>query len=150
MITKEFISGWIEKGNREENEYNKFFSYYVALNYLYNHEFEDEQNEKTRLALFIADTIGLFEFKINMLDYPTLIERQLINMQTSKPCKYYKLERVKQNNLIDIFLMIYQIRCNLFHGGKELLADRDLNLISEANKILKSFLVQYAEHMKME
>ena len=147
MTIKDFISSWLEKGNHDENEYNKFFSYYVALNYLYNHNFEEESNEKVRLTLFIAETLGQFGFKIDMQNYPVLIEKQINNTLKNKPCKYYKLERVKQNNLIDIFLMIYQIRCNLFHGGKELLADRDLNLVAESNQILKLFLEEYLKHL---
>ena len=41
--------------------------------------------------------------------------------------------------------MIYQIRCNLFHGGKELYSDRDITLVAEAATILKLFLEKYLE-----
>lgn len=143
MKIKEFIEGWIIKADKEEDEYYKFFTYYLALNYLYNHEFEEVSSEKERLVLFISKTVcnkEFNDFKITIDKKSELIKQQIKDMRSNRNSKIYKLDDVKNGNIVSIFLMIYQIRCNLFHGEKELHSDRDKNLVKEANVILKQFL----------
>ena len=148
MEIKNFVNDWVNNGNQSNDTYNKFFAYFVALNFLYNHEFENISSERERLALFVAKMISdnkFRDFKITLDNNSELTKRQILDMRAGKPSKLYKLEDIKNGNIVSIFLMIYQIRCNLFHGGKELYCDRDKNLVNDANCILKQFLEKYLE-----
>lgn len=49
----------------------------------------------------------------------------------------------EKNPDIKVFLRIFQIRNNLFHGSKDLNDKRDMPLIREANDVLKLFLNDY-------
>lgn len=148
MDIRKFVGDWINKGNNETDEYDKFFAYFVVLNFLYNHDCEGVSSERERLVLFVAKTISdnKFEnFKITFNNNSELTKQQILDMRTNKNSKLYKLEDVENGNIVSIFLMIYQIRCNLFHGGKELYVDRNKKLVKEANEILKQFLEKYME-----
>ena len=57
------VRDWTDKANKETNEYYKFFSYYVPLNFLYNHEFEGINQEKEQLVLFVSKTLSDPQFK---------------------------------------------------------------------------------------
>ena len=147
MEIKEFVSDWKTKGDEESNEFYKFFSYYIALNSLYENEFPEVSSEKEKLSLLISKLIcnSQFLISINMTDYPNLTDHQLLNMKTNKDCKLYKLADLKSGNLFSIFMAIYQVRCNLFHGGKCIRNENDINIVADANKILKLVLEKYLE-----
>lgn len=147
MEIKNFVSDWKNKGDEEINEFYKFFSYYIALNALYENEFPEVSSEKEKLSLLISKLIcnSQFLISINMSDYPNLTDHQLLNMKTNKDCKLYKLIDLKTGNLFSIFMAIYQVRCNLFHGGKCVRNENDINIVADANKILKLVLEKYLE-----
>ena len=61
-----------------------------------------------------------------------------------KNMRYFKNSN-RQNfgpykNINDLFLNIYQVRCNLFHGSKAMESSRDKNLVKESNIVLKHLL----------
>lgn len=147
MEIKAFVKEWKEKGDVEQDRFNKFFSYYIALNGLYENEFSEISSEKEKLSLLVSKYVcnPNFTLSINMHDYSHLTDHQLLNMKTNKDCKLYKLEDLKQGNIFSIFMAIYQIRCNLFHGGKCIRNENDVNIVSDANNILKQFLEKYLE-----
>lgn len=147
MEIKAFVKEWKDKGDVEQNQFNKFFSYYIALNVLYENEFPEISSEKEKLSLLVSKYVcnPNFTLSINMDDYSHLTDHQLLNMRTNKNCKLYKLEDLKQGNIFSIFMAIYQIRCNLFHGGKCIRNENDVNIVSDANDILKQFLEKYLE-----
>lgn len=147
MKIKEFVSDWKTKGDKESNEFYRFFSYYIALNSLYENEFPEVSSEKEKLSLLISKLIcnSQFLISINMSDYPNLTDHQLLNMKTNKDCKLYKLADLKLGNLFSVFMAIYQVRCNLFHGGKCIRNENDINIVADANKILKLVLEKYLE-----
>ena len=45
--------------------------------------------------------------------------------------------------MIALFLTIYQVRCNLFHGSKSLRIERDVSLVRAASVILEGYLKAY-------
>lgn len=147
MEIKKFVKEWKDKGDVEQDQFNKFFSYYIALNGLYENEFPEISSEKEKLSLLVSKYVcnPNFTLTINMRDYSHLTDHQLLNMKTNKDCKLYKLEDLKQGNIFSIFMAIYQIRCNLFHGGKCIRNENDVNIVSDANNILKQFLEKYLE-----
>lgn len=43
-----------------------------------------------------------------------------------------------ENNLEEVFNFIYQIRCNLFHGAKDIKNDKDAELVRRSAKFLRN------------
>ena len=55
--------------------------------------------------------------------------------------RYEKLKNAQGvERLESLFLTIYQVRCNLFHGSKSLHIDRDIQLVRAASIILENYL----------
>ena len=51
----------------------------------------------------------------------------------------------KDNIYKFLFLSIYQVRCNLFHGNKYMDGERDKRLVKEGATILKTFLNKWMD-----
>jgi len=49
------------------------------------------------------------------------------------------------NNLEEVILFIYKIRCNLFHGSKDPMNSRDASLVELSGEILEKWIV-WAHH----
>ena len=53
---------------------------------------------------------------------------------------------LNNQNIYKLFESIYIIRCNFFHGKKQLYNERDRKLITEANSLLSYFLEEYLKN----
>ncbi|MCQ2578046.1 MAG: hypothetical protein MJ176_05900 [Treponema sp.] len=64
------------------------------------------------------------------------------NKNESHQEKYYKdlIKGTSKQQTIAIFQMMYQVRCNLFHGSKTPNMERDLNLVRNSGEILEIYL----------
>ena len=48
----------------------------------------------------------------------------------------------EEDDTVKLFLQIYQVRCNLFHGSKSMRTDRNKVLEEDSCKILHDFLMR--------
>lgn len=53
------------------------------------------------------------------------------------------VDRAARWEVVLIFHRIYQVRCNLFHGGKSVANSRDRKLVHESVLVMKKFLQSY-------
>ena len=56
----EFVKEWIDRGDKEENYIFKFFCYFVAFNWLYNQE-TDENKEYERVKAYVEKKISKWD-----------------------------------------------------------------------------------------
>ena len=49
---RKLVSGWIARGNKENDVLFKFVSYWIALNQLYNFDGDDNKKERSRIKSF--------------------------------------------------------------------------------------------------
>ena len=146
VFENDFIKKWIKLGE-DNDEYVKFYCYYIAFNHLYNEY--NAGSEIQKIILFLTTSLNskkFNKFKIEIKEDSELCSRVVHDMKNDRPCKYYKLEDLKNNNPISIFMAIYQIRCNLFHGNKALEDSRNKQLVKEGAEILYKFLTKYIEN----
>jgi hypothetical protein len=127
----------------------KFMMHWIAFNWLYSEyryggevsetqaiiEFCRENYERlSRYNAFRGREINIF------LDQPV---RSVVSaMVTSEGTKEYK-DLVYGNGLsrlTSLMLTIYRVRCNLFHGSKSLMIQRDLDLVRASSTILEGYL----------
>ena len=143
---------WISKA--EENvdetlnsEIDKFFSLYVSYNILYslisNKNNGDRCSAVRVIAKYIKDN-NIESFTNHKNDISEMIKpvigHKIFHIYNEK--RDFKLiEDIEDNKNIEesVLDILYGIRCNMFHGEKEL-SDNQLLLLSPANKILNTLL----------
>ena len=134
----EFVKEWIDRGDKEENYIFKFFCYFVAFNWLYNQE-TDENKEYERVKAYVEKKISKWD------DYHPFLS---LNQEWKWPVRDDKKGDVKsyikneEDDTVKLFLQIYQVRCNLFHGSKSMRTDRNKVLVEDSCKILHDFLIR--------
>jgi hypothetical protein len=168
-----FVENWINKETRSDNlenkelvhEFNKFFSYFVAFNALYNEVYFQEtgktvgmgDNKRAMDAVitFLGDTelknaLGRADAEIGFIKkvIDDNIFRFHFNEKTINKVKMngQQLDAYYRNNLNDnctsykyceaVFSFLYQVRCNMFHGSKGFEPNQK-KLIQSMNVILE-------------
>ena len=134
-MKSDFVKEWVERGKNEKNYVYQFFCYFIAFNWLYN--CESNAYEYKRIAEYVKKQIS----KWNNYD-PFLFLREdwknpVQDARTGKIKDYIIKEKDK---IIQLFLQIYQVRCNLFHGSKSMMNDRNRVLVEDSCKVLCDFL----------
>jgi hypothetical protein len=155
----------MSKGDHENEVFNKFFSYFVAYNIVYNlyarlkkpsvdlSTWDSERavkikeiiNNQMEFVFSIDNDIQLF---INLL-------RNFTKEKWAKKSSEYindSLERSYQNRnysliIRDVLRMLYKLRCNLFHGGKNMEAPNQQELMDISAIILKAFLIYFINRL---
>ena len=161
MILRDFITYWMDmaKSNHDvhdlsdvkRNNLIKFFCYYIAFNHIYD-TVSEHGSERAKIKKVVRN--NLKNFRNNGIDYNPFIdlseESELLttvrsnkvkeNCFTSKNIIYNK---ISSSNILNLFSNIYQVRCNLFHGAKDMSTYRDEGLVKDSTKVLQHFLEEY-------
>lgn len=66
--------------------------------------------------------------------------KELSPVRDMRPNVNQEVHLHNENDLEQVFNFVYQIRCNLFHGAKDLKNDRDTELVRHGAKFLRSAL----------
>ncbi|MGB3948425.1 MAG: hypothetical protein WBM13_10600 [Bacteroidia bacterium] len=133
---KTIANNWIKKGNSETNEFNKFICYWIAFNCFYNH--------RTNMN---SDRAGINKLKVDraiLATYNSIVGLSTTELNALKSiCPIWNLKNSSKNctinnisNFSEVVDVIYQIRCNLFHGGKGETDTRDIQVITNATPVL--------------
>ncbi len=72
----------------------------------------------------------------SLLGYVTSLKR-LSPVKNMRPNSRQTVSLTNENNLDEVFNFIYQIRCNLFHGAKNVKNERDAELVRYGAKFLR-------------
>jgi len=149
MELDEIIGTWYKlasKGNVEAeentNSFFKFIAVWVAFNALYASRYSSESNDRPQVMRFagepeVVDTHRqLVRENEQYLDaINTLKGRGVGNLRNGGARNISN-----PNNLNEVLSCVYQVRCNLFHGGKAPGNPRDERLV-EASYIIVSNLI---------
>ena len=144
----EFAKDWFEQGNKETRDIYRFFNYFIAFNWLYNQERKfDKEPEFSCIYRFVKGFLD--EHSDVSLANSFLIENSELykgvkRARTGKTTRDYKnnplLKNEPANSYLVIFYTIYNVRCNLFHGSKSMMNDRNKKLVKESCEILFNML----------
>lgn len=145
-MKKENIKNWLEGKKKGFEDVYEFFRYYVIFNSLYNEKYSGKNSEVTAIRKFIKDIEknNKFDLKISLSEDMEIYKKKVVNMKNPNN-QIFSQKNLQKGKYEDLFVAIYQIRCNLFHGSKEMDCLRDDNLVKEATDILKLFLEKYLE-----
>lgn len=151
-------SEWISKGDNENDPFNRFFSYFVAHNILYNLYARinnpsidltiNDKNRSIKVHELIRDhRLFIHSNDVDIRSFICLLRKFRKEKWTikSKESINDSLERSYLNRnykLVtrDVLRMLYKLRCNMFHGEKNMNAPNQRELIEVSNKILKTIL----------
>ncbi|GHU37694.1 hypothetical protein FACS1894105_10270 [Clostridia bacterium] len=139
----DFVRGWFDRGkNEERGSIFQFFCYFIAFNYLYDRYTKpDREKVKTLvkneiISLFpVNKASAILKDDAAFYDEPERLNRgeRAVNKLTSDAL------------LEEVFLNIYQVRCNLFHGSKAMDTQRDHRLVYTSAVTLEIFLEKWLD-----
>ena len=122
-------NSWIRKGDAEANIFNKFICYWIAFNCFYNSWTGKDTDAKAITALTTDQMLTqTFRATINGNTIPLYNRLRAVCpiRKVSDPAKFKTISSI--SNFSQVTRVLYQVRCNLVHGGKgeEIVRDRDV------------------------
>lgn len=136
----DFISEWIKRAEQEkEGSVFQFFCYYIAFNHLFNGEIYNYQGKLSELSL-LKKYIGRIIKTHNLTPYETLsLDSELLKGVSSEKLNKRTSEiKLRDKDIKELFISIYYVRCNLFHGSKSMYSERNNKLVIDSCKVLRS------------
>ncbi|MBU2494875.1 MAG: hypothetical protein KJ571_19815 [Bacteroidetes bacterium] len=147
-----FIKEWVKRSERKEGEDfidigDKFISLWIAFNAWLKSQFGENKYDcdlKNDLISFSPMEDVFNEFKNNNKELDRLRNYKVKNMKFPEDESKKKSYNGSFSLLIEV---LYEIRCNLFHGRKDLNSDDqiDKELVELAYKILSPLFKKYLE-----
>jgi len=141
---RNLIGWWKLKGQRERDPFIKFFFFYVCFDaWITAESGQDIDTEKIRWFLENDNCL-----KSKWPDIQTSDTKSwLAELKRLSPIKDMRLNHRGREvylndtgNLEEIVKFIYQIRCNLFHGSKNPMDNKDVNLVELSGMILEKWI----------
>lgn len=150
-----FIREWFKRAERKNSrvdDADRFISLWIAFNGWLKKEYGENTHDmklvrsakgnKTLKEIFIELSDGNTNFKRNLsqlMRYKVIDMRDPSNEQREKRCTG------DYESFLDA---IYQIRCNLFHGRKSFMEDKnDKELVTLALKLLRPLFKNFLVHI---
>lgn len=144
MCEKNYALDWYRYGlEKGDDFFVKFMMHWIAFNWLYSEYYDRDELQKiktfceanyyklSRYNPFDTDAFQIF------LEKPIrdIIRGREYTIIYESLKKDNGLKRVKS-----LFCTMYHIRCNLFHGSKSFMLERDRRLVSASAEILEGYL----------
>lgn len=163
VFSDEKFKFFVQMFSHGKNEFDydlQFFYYYVLFNFLYN-LYDDEvnprssenerrnKNEEERIKAFVGyvvqnDSACFSNYnpfaQLNSCMYTELIEK--VEAKIGKVNLEYS-EKSTEREIKALFLEIYNIRCDIFHGSKNFTDDDLRRLIFGCNEVFNQFFGFY-------
>ena len=154
MSQHESYKGWVEAiKSFERSDYKDWFEFamlWFSFNSYYSERYSKIRGEKNQIIEFAKDNKALYESLLTgkQADFKNVLEKF---METKSPEKRECIKDMRlngsrcvkfnseYNSCEDFFKVLYQIRCNFFHGGKRSDSDQDKKLIQWAFEYFKIF-----------
>lgn len=126
---------WLQRGKLAQSPIEAFTDFWRAFNNLYSTS--PGADELARIRAFLMANVPpiaaatMLSFHREQMDY--LLSQPVIDMRgngrnTEAAIAAFRAGGNHQENLRELFAIIYQVRCNLQHGQKSPTVERDLRL----------------------
>jgi hypothetical protein len=138
---------WLERGVQEVDPIDSFSNYWRGFNNLYFGVGNGPERNKIRkfLSQNIAevDADAILQSHANEISY--LLSQPVIDMRgngsdTAGDIQAFNTENNPLVKLQEVFMVIYQVRCNLEHGQKSPNRDRDIKLCQNASPLVGNII----------
>jgi len=146
---RDLIKMWFYKSKEMENPFDQFIFLWISFNAFYAHEHLREK-ESSQLKIFRHQFKKLFREVVTKNDatfkeFKHYIDTKPVNTGFIQDLRFpVDEERHKQRysdltSLCEYIDCVYQVRCNLFHGGKSPEDGQDENIVKHAYNSLVVF-----------
>lgn len=150
ISNKDYILKWIEKSRQEEDNFDKFVYGFFALNAMYSIYYDGNERQAIK-ALFessIKDHYEEYRAILYSPEYDYFCNRPAIKNCKYDPTKEFPgprdtardtmklLDRSPKSSNRAMLMILYQIRCNLFHGNKSFGDSNDQEIMKNAAELL--------------
>lgn len=161
ISNRDYILKWIEKSKNEEDNFDKFVYGFFALNAMYSVYYERDERRAIK-ALFASSIDDHFDEFRKILYTPEF--DYFCNRPAIKNCKFNPLrddprtrdtsedtdrlrdKHPKMSNRA-MLMILYQIRCNLFHGNKSFGDSNDQEIMKNAAELLLKYNLIFAKQL---
>lgn len=140
---KKRLRFWKKKADHVTNDHWVRFIFYWMIFDAYLTENSEKDSDTERLNWFYTtdnELKGIFKEYWGKPDYQTALEelKKLSPVQDMRPSQrgYRAISLENAADVNQIIAFIYQIRCNTFHGTKDLSSSRDQHLVRLSQDIL--------------
>lgn len=135
MIARE----WLDRGARQINSIDAFTDYWRAFNNLFSTVSNARERKKIRLFIsqHISEAQATEALQSNATCVSYLLSQPVKDMRgngndTMQNIQAFDMADASLAKLTEVFMVIYQVRCNLEHGQKTPSVDRDIALCKSA------------------
>lgn len=144
---KELIRSWYHNKAKNETEpFYKFLCLWICFNAWL--DFSSEKNTDAEMINWLVSSTAVSSDLIRSyenMSITTVGRQHLENLVSFSPIKDARGDRAgiviaSTNDRENIIRAIYRVRCNLFHGGKQLNNSRDIKLINCVNGVLGKWI----------
>lgn len=146
MPENNYALEWFNFGReRCSDPVSRFMMYWVAFNWLYNECTQEDEGARIkeyckrhygRLSLYDPFVTGAFfvfeDGPVRSLSHGKIEENVGLYKRLLRESGEYRVE--------SLLITIYHVRCNLFHGSKSLLIQRDVELVRSSATIMEGYL----------
>jgi hypothetical protein len=145
-LQKRIIQSWIVKGNSENDIFNCFISFWIAFNVIYLSRYPVDGDgacikEVKKDSHFVSEYKMLLKNKTFFASINTLLKESPITSEKTGISYTFKVNDFSA--LIDV---LYQVRNNLLHGGKNVNEKRDKEVVSAALPVLKALITKFMKY----
>ena len=158
-INSKHAEQWYKYGHEAEDDVARFMFFWISFNWLYNaHEYQryrpeffhpaDYRGDPSERELILNCVDDLFE-RLKQYTPFSKEEFQVFDTRAVQDEKSGRVRKIdfellhsdlEEERIRGMFLTLYQVRCNLFHGSKVLRSGRDDDLICSGAQILEGYL----------
>ncbi len=150
MPCRNYALEWYTYGrNNNYDEIIKFMMHWIAFNWLYSgYQRYNETSEAEAIKIYCEENYDKLS-RFNAFESPAInifkeapVADARYGGVTKKGRERFKAlcEEDGLEQLTSLMLTLYQVRCNLFHGSKSLMIERDVELIKSSSVILEEYL----------
>ena len=161
ISNKEYILKWIEKSKNEEDNFDKFVYGFFALNAMYSVYYDGKERDAIKQLFFTSFDAHYDEYR-KILYTPEF--DYFCNRPAIKNCKFNPLrddprsrdtaadkarllDKSPKNSNRAMLMILYQIRCNLFHGNKSFGDMNDQEIMKNAAELLLRYNLIFAKDL---
>lgn len=142
---------WLDRGRKASSPLDAFRDFWAGFNNLYASNATCREQIKIRDFLLKVVTPAsareILASNVKEIDY--LMSRPVFNVRRSaKDTTAYIVAFQGADDplekLVNVFMVIYQVRCNLIHGDKSPARDRDVQLCAYSAPVVAAVVERYA------
>lgn len=165
MIQNLNYKRWLEAiKSFEKSDYKDWFEFamlWFSFNSYYSERYSHIGREKSKIIEFAKDYKDLYKSLLadEKIDFKNVLEkftetkspekREFVKDMKSNTGRCVKFD-IENKSCEDFFKVLYQIRCNFFHGDKSSDSDQDKKLIQWAFEYFRIFWKKFLDEKRIK